>query len=241
MKKRITAAFIAILISAALPGQSQTEGLGSWSVANIRHSFTRRWLIWTELQLRSYRFYNDFFYHEVKGGFQYNLSDDVNFLIGTGQYTTYSTQGNFKSPVVANETRFWEQLGLNNNLGPIKIEHRYRVEQRWLNSGYRNRFRYRINPIIALGKPKLQPHTFFITAFDEIFLTNKAPHFERNRVFGGIGYQFSKVFTLQTGYVNQYDYRANGTSVSNNFLQTTLFLNFRSADTKREYHPSTMD
>ena len=241
MRKRVVA-LVAIVVAVSQNSTAQTEGLGSWSVANIRHSFTNKWLVWSEFQLRSYRFYNDFFYHEVKGGFQYNLSKDVNFLVGTGQYTTYSPGGNLKSPVVANETRLWEQLVLNNNLGPVKIEHRYRVEQRWFNNtGYRNRLRYRINPIIAIGKPTLQPHTFFITAFEEIFFTDKAPHFERNRVFGGIGYEFSKIFTLQTGYVNQYDYRANGTSVSNNFMQTTLFFNFRSKDVKREYHPSTMD
>lgn len=45
-------------------------------------------------------------------------------------------------PYVNDEFRIWQQLVLTNNIGRIKLEHHYRIEQRFTsNAGYRNRFR----------------------------------------------------------------------------------------------------
>jgi hypothetical protein len=148
--------------------------------------------------------------------------------LGTGQYITYSPGGNFKKPIGTREYRLWEQFVFNDKVDRLLLEHRYRIEQRWLNGVYRNRFRYRLNLILPINHFGFDPHTFFLTTFNEIFLTNKAPHFERNRFLIGGGYKFSKLLFVQTGYCNQYDYRANGTSVTNHFLQTSLFFNFHS-------------
>lgn len=241
MRKWITAILMAIMLSIGIAVQAQTNGLGTFSVMNTRYAVNKKWLIWNELQLRSNRFYNHFFYSEIKGGAQYSLTDAFSYLMGIGRYRTYTPGGNFKSPLTADEFRLWEQFTLTNNVSRVKIEHRYRIEQRWFTTGYRNRFRYRISMVLPLGKPKMEPHTFFLTGFEELFLTNKAPHFERNRLLAGVGYQFSKVLSLQSGYCNQYDYRANGSSVNNHFLQTTLFFNFKHADVVREFHPSPMD
>lgn len=232
MRKYITAILIAIFLCIVVNGNAQTDGLGSWSVTNLRYNISKKWLVWSEFQLRSYRFYNHFFYHEMKGGLQYNISKRANVLIGTGQYLTYSTGGSFKSPVTAREYRFWEQFTFTDKVDRLMLEHRYRIEQRWFTTGYRNRFRYRLNLILPINKPSFDPKTFFVTTFNEIFLTNKAPHFERNRFFAGIGYKLSSLFFFQSGYCNQYDYRANGSSVTNHFLQTSLFFNFNTANVK---------
>jgi hypothetical protein len=106
----------------------------------------------------------------------------------------------------------WEQLVSSQFLGRIKFEHRYRVEQRWLNTGYRNRFRYRLSANIPINKPKVEPGTLFGIFYDEVFFNNKAPNFERNRVAALLGFQFSKPFAIQTGVLNQY----NITSTVNN-------------------------
>jgi hypothetical protein len=48
----------------------------------------------------------------------------------------------------------------------------------------------------------------FASIYAEIFLTNKGQYFERVRFFGGLGYQFSNPFTLQVGWIRQFDYWA---------------------------------
>jgi hypothetical protein len=222
-------------------GKTQTPGLGSWNILNGRISLNKQWNAFGEAQLRTQKFYNHFSYHEVKGGIGYNITDKAAALIGMGQYVTYDPTGNFKSPVSNSEFRMWEQLSLTNNLDRLKLEHRYRIEQRFTSSGYRNRFRYRLNAIIPINKKKVESKTLYVAAFEEIFLTNTKPYFERNRLFGGVGYSFSDLFTLQAGWIRQFDFRANATSFTKDYMQVSLLFDFKLDRSGKEKHPSSMD
>ncbi len=219
---------------------AQKSHLGSWNVVNTRLTLAPHWEAFNELQLRSQSVYQDHYYYEIKGGISYYLSKNFSFLAGIGKYVTYSDPGTFTKPLTGNETRFWQQLTMNNYLQRVKFEHRYRVEQRWFSTGYRNRFRYRLNAAVPIGAKKLGNKTFYAAAFDEIFLTNKAPWFERNRVFAGFGYQFNPYITIQPGYLYQYDYRNNAGS-GKHYLQLTLLLDVDGARNPYEHIPSTID
>ena len=108
---------------------------------------------------------------------------------------------------------------LKNNINRVKIEHRYRIEQRWQNGKFANRFRYRLNPILPLNHKTVIPNTVFLTAFEELFFSNKQPYFRRSRFFVGAGYQFTKLFSMQAGYISQYENMAiPEDSYTKNFL-----------------------
>lgn len=233
--------FVGVLLCLSGSLFSQQSHLGSWNVITTKLTLTKHWGVYNELQLRSQSFYDHHFYYEVKGGVSYSVNKNFSFLVGTGRYITYTDGGNFKKPVTANEWRLWEQLTMNQYLERIKFEHRYRVEQRWFKTGYRNRFRYRLNMAAPINKKKIGPKTFYATAFDEIFLTNKAPHFERNRFFAGLGYQFSKLLTVQPGYLYQYDYRSNGTHTGKHFFQLTFTIEIDSHKNPNEKIPGNVD
>jgi len=215
---------LTLLLALSCSAFSQVNDFGSWSVINTRLNLSPKWSVFNELQLRSQSFYQHFYYYEIKGGVSYAINKNFSFLLGAGKYMTYSDGGNFKEPVVANEFRFWQQVTMNNYLERIKFEHRYRVEQRWLKSGYRNRFRYRLATAVPINQKKMGPKTFYFTAYDEVFFTNIAPYFERNRVFAGVGYPFSKHFTVQPGWLYQFDYRSNNTKVAKHFFQLTMMI-----------------
>jgi hypothetical protein len=223
-----------------ISSNGQTKGLGTWNVFNIRKQFNEKWSAFFEAQLRSQQLYNDFSYHEYKGGVGYNITKQFNVVIAAGQYVTYTPTGNLDT-VTTSEFRSWQQFTLTNNLGRVKIEHRYRTEQRWVNSVYRNRFRYRLNTIVPFNKKKIEKKALYATVSDEVFLTDKKPYFERNRFFGGLGYVFTDLFTLQGGLLRQYDYRFTGTSFGKNYLQLSLLFTLTEDKSKRERHPSTTD
>jgi Protein of unknown function (DUF2490) len=229
------------LCSLTAGAQFESEGLGSWNIVNARLQLNKKWSAWGELQLRSLRFYNHFHYHETKGGFQYNLGQASSVLVGFGRYVTYSPGGNFKSPIKNDELRTWLQFSMGNRFGRLRIEHRYRIEQRWTSVGYRNRFRYRLNLIMPINKPTIEAGTWYATGWNEIFLTNLQPHFERNRAFLGIGYEVTDPFTIQAGFLNQYDYRLAVAPLTKNFFQLSLLFDLKSYKTGRERHPSTFD
>lgn len=230
----------AIMLTISVTAFSQPSDFGSWNVINTKLTLSPKWGLFNELQLRSQSFYKNHFYYEVKGGVSYSLNKSFSLLLGAGKYITYTDGGSFKKPVSANEFRFWEQLTMNHYLERIKFEHRYRVEQRWFKTGYRNRFRYRLNAAVPINNKKMQPKTFYIASFNEVFLTNVAPYFERNRFFLGPGYQLSKYFTVQPGYVYQFDYR-NNKGAGKHFFQLTLTIEIDAHKNPNEKIPGNVD
>lgn len=200
--------------------KSQT---GSWNILNAKGTLNDKWSLYAEGQIRSWKFYDHYYYYELKTAVNYNISKNFAVTGGIGTYHTYTNTGNFKHPVTSNEFRTWLQLFMLQNVGRLYIDHRYRIEQRWLTAGYKNRYRYRLNVVVPLNTKTLKDRTVFATGFDELFFTNKTPYFERNRVFGGLGYRSNKHLTLQAGYINQFDYNPVK-SFGKGYLQITVFL-----------------
>ena len=219
---------------------AQNDRLGTWNIVNVQYNFNKKVNAFIENQFRSQKLFEHFSYHELKAGVGFNVSDKLSILLGNGFYQTYSIGGNFKSPVTTSEYRMWEQLTITNNISRFKVEHRYRAEQRWLPQGFRNRFRYRLNTLLPLNKPSMAKGVLYAAVFDEIFLTDKSPYFQRNRFFAGLGYQFSKQLILQSGYIRQFDYNLSNSSAKS-YLQTSLLFNIHSGRSDREYHPGAMD
>lgn len=214
--------------------------LGSWNILNTKLNFDDHWSVWAEGQLRSLQFYDEFTYYEVKGGVTYSLKQNVAFTIGIGHYETFTAGGNFEQPVVTEETRTWFQMVLEQKLDWINFEHRYRVEQRHISTGYKNRFRYRLNVVVPVNNKEVIPKTLFAYIGDEVFFTNKTPFYERNRFFTGLGYKFSPVFSVQSGYMRQFNYSPTPSS-SHDYLQVALYINFNSKNFKRQSIPSPAD
>lgn len=213
-----------IIISSCLFGYSPCIcQSGSWNIINAKIDLNERWNAFGEAQVRSLKLYDDFHYYELKGGITYAISKTFSATAGFGIFDTYSPGGNFKSPKVNDEFRSWVQISMQQYEKRLKFEHRYRAEQRFSSNGFRNRFRYRLSAIYPLNKVKVEPKTFFINISDEIFFTNKAPYFERNRLFLGLGYEFSESFSIQSGFMKQFDYRIND-ETGNNFFQIAFLF-----------------
>lgn len=221
---------------------AQQSSPGSWTILNTKLTLDDRWSLFGEGQLRSTNFYDDFFYFEIKGGATYTLNDNISLTAGTGRYHTYtsSSPGNFVTPLTQGETRTWFQVTMDQLLDRINFEHRYRVEQRFTTNGYRNRFRYRLTALIPINHAEVIPRTWYASISDEIFFSNKAPYYERNRFFAGIGYKTSSTITIQGGYLRQFDYRIDNPS-SGNFLQVSLLLSYRLKDSKDSGLPAITD
>lgn len=214
-----------MLLSIGTFAQTTSPGLGSWTVLNLRGKVWGPFYFMFETQARSDRFYNQFFYHEFKGGFGINLNKRFALFVGTGKYDSYTKGGNFMRPNTANEVRVWQEATIKDNIGRVFLEHRFRIEQRYFTTGYRNRFRYRLGIAVPINHKKMETKTFYLSTFNELFLTNTEPYFERNRFFLGCGYRVKPV-TIQAGWVNQLDYKLSTGGVAKNFMQLTISIDF---------------
>lgn len=193
---------IALMLLSASSIKAQT---GSWNILDAKIKVNKNWSVFTEAQLRSLNFYDAFYYYELKGGATFQLSKNVSVTGGLGTYQTYSPGGNFKTPELNNEFRTWLQLDMAQEIKRLRIEHRYRIEQQWASDGFHNRFRYRLNATLPIAKKNIAPKTFYVNSSEEVFFTTNSPYFIKNRFFAGCGYVFTKLFTCQSGYMQQFD------------------------------------
>lgn len=191
-----------------------TPPWGSWLIGTVQlsGSVAYRWGGFAEVQARSNALFRQYFYNELKGGVSFDLDKNFTVLLGGGRYATSDYQDLRAGPLSV-EKRLWQQVVLSQYTSRLRIEHRYRVEQRWFrfrddSTSFRQRLRYRLNAFCPLNRRVIGPGTVFLSAYDEIFLNPKAPVLERNRIYLGAGYQFNSHLTLQVGWVNQADYNA---------------------------------
>lgn len=197
---RLSVLFIFLSSSA----YSQTEAHGAWAVATfiIPSDTSHRFGMYAEGKVQTNEISaGDYYHNEVKGGMSYALSNNYTFLIGAGRYTTFHPDNIPDSVLI--EDRIFEQLSFTSNLGRLLFDHRYRVEQRWINDAFRTSFRYKANVILPINHRKLRSGTLFLQAFDEISLGLKAYSFERNRLSASLGMQFSKSFSMLAGWINE--------------------------------------
>ncbi len=205
------------------PLVAQNLDLGSWNILNLKYNLNDKLSFFGEAQLRSLKFYDNFHYHEVKGGVDYKVYKNVKLILGFGSYQTYKEGGNFVLPKNNDEFRIWPQVVFFQSIWNLKIEQRYRAELRFTSNGYRNRFRYRFGLSYPFGKEKKDFKPFQLSASNELFFTNKEPYFERNRISFAFNFKPSKAVALQVGYLHQFDYKIYD-ETGRDFLQIGCFI-----------------
>lgn len=181
-------------------------------------------MAYLELQDRAIEEFSKPDYYEVKGGIGYNIDKNNQPLIGLGRYGTYK-----ESKFYQEEFRIWLQYTFSQKINKLKIDHRVRAEKRFFYypqsdlADNTSRFRYRMALTLPLNKEKLEPNTFFLNAFEEVFAGPHAPNFKRNRVFGGFGYQLNDYIGANLGYMWQREFASSG---NRNLHFLYLALNF---------------
>jgi hypothetical protein len=207
LQQRIVGLFIPIVVP--FFALSQGMDLGTWNVLNVKYKHSKQLSFFAEGQLRSLKTYNQFHYHEYKGGVNFHIHQSAVFTLAAGSYQTYKEGGNFVLPKNNDEFRLWPQIVLTQKFTHFKIEQRYRAEMRWTNNGYRNRFRYRLGIAYPFGKKANGDKAFQLNLNNELFFTDREPYFERNRIQLTLNYKLSQNASIQAGYLHQFDYRIN--------------------------------
>jgi len=201
-------AICGLLTTFAPPAQagSAEDELGNWLIWNGTVTFSDRWSMFTEAQLRLWEVAsnpNEVF-ARVAG--QYHTSK--NSLIALGYMHTVVDPYEEAEPDTT-ENRIYQQFTAKHRLQRPVIEHRFRTEQRWIETNdttdFRNRFRYRLQMTVPMSNPTMQAKTHFLNFYDEVFLNygNRSETFDQNRLYGAYGYQFTKNANLQLGMLWQ--------------------------------------
>ena len=182
---------------------AQQEDVGNWLMYFGTNKISDKYSIHTEIQYRNYTITpNNTEQLLLRTGLNYHFSDRATVTAGYAYIPSYIYESEQKAPETE-EHRIWQQFILTNKIGRVKFEHRYRIEQRWVNHDYKNRFRYRLMLFIPLNKPIIEKGSVFLGLYDEIFINTKETFFDRNRLYGALGYQYNKTTSMQVGMMHQ--------------------------------------
>ena len=203
MKMNIQKKIIVLLLCMSpLMSWSQDE-TGNWLMYFGSNRISEKFSIHSEVQFRNHTvFPNNTEQWLLRTGLNYHFTKNAFVTAGYAYIGSFVYESERDSPETE-EHRIWQQLITNNYLGRVKFEHRYRAEQRWVEDDFKTRFRYRLMLFIPVNKPKMEPGAFFFGIYDEIFINGQEELFDRNRLYGGIGYQVNKNLNLQTGMLYQ--------------------------------------
>lgn len=207
------------------------------------HRITDHWGVHTEYQLRRSGWGENWQQSLVRLGVDYFLSSGLQVTAGYGWIVSYPYG---KQPISANtqEHRVWQQLILNQTAWRLYFNHRFRLEQRFIDNmtrgdnnefhrngfNYRNRGRYRFMINVPLTRNTMIDNTLFLSLYEEVFIGFGrgigSNILDQNRLYAALGWRFTKNWNVQAGYLNHYVIKPDGVRHERNHtLQVSITFN----------------
>ena len=185
---------------------AQDSEVGNWFLYFGNQKINDRWNFHNEVQYRNYNFAGDLEQLLVRTGIGYNLSENNNnILLGYGFIRSEPYIPLTDEKLVVNEHRIFEQFISKQQFGRVNIQHRYRFEQRFIEENFKMRLRYFLSLNVPINKKTMDKNAIYASAYNEIFINTKAePNiFDRDRIYGGLGYCFNKSLKMEVGVMSQ--------------------------------------
>jgi len=199
MKYFLITLVIIISISNCYSQSNQEDKTGSWFTYAGTHRVSDKFSISTLSQVWMYEVAENFNFILLYGALNYQVSPKFTTTLGYG-YGDIDGGFNTDKPHTY-EDRIFEQITFKHKLSNLPIDHRFRVEQRFLSKLEDNetlhRLRYRLGTKIKLNKNLfIRLHNEFLATIDDDVLTE-------NRLYSALGINISKSCNLQLGYLNR--------------------------------------
>lgn len=202
MKKALILGYLLLMSLSAWP---QSSDVGSWYIYIGNQKLSSRWIWHNEIQYRNFNAAGDLEQLLLRTGLGYNLTpNNNNLLLGYAYiYSEPYLAGTDQKQQVA-EHRIFQQLITRQQFNRFYLQHRYRVEQRFIEDlDLQHRFRYFLSLNLPLNKKEMIPDAFYLSAYNEIFINDRATLYDRNRVYGALGYVLGKHIRAEVGFMSQ--------------------------------------
>jgi len=205
-------------VSSVCASAIDEDQIGGWYMAFLSKDFTQSRLgVQGDIQYRTWDGGGDLEQLLIRGGLTYR-PDAL-----PGKYTlgvANITSGQFgQSKRTSTENRTYQEALIPQRVGEKWfLKHRLRFEQRWVNGqDFRTRFRYALLANVPLNRPDLSPGAFYLALYNELFINGQrdigggreVDLYDRNRLYGALGYQFSETGQIQAGYMQQHSNAVN--------------------------------
>ncbi|MEM9679706.1 MAG: DUF2490 domain-containing protein [Bacteroidota bacterium] len=199
---------LALISSLAIANAQDTseDHVGSWYTYNSNHRFTELLSASAGMQFRYYEMTSNhnlsFIYSQI------NYHQDTNHNYGLGYaFLSIDRVFEFEGTPNVTEHRTYEQYRFKHKLHRFKVNHRLRLEQRFLdlngNNDFQQRLRYRIGFTYTINS------FLFAELKEEPFINFQNQAFHENRFYVGSGFNITKLSTVKIGYLKQHINKRN--------------------------------
>ncbi|MEY8760378.1 DUF2490 domain-containing protein [Chryseobacterium tongliaoense] len=213
---------LVVFICAATFSWAQKNDLGAWYMYFGNNKISKKWNWHNEVQYRNFDAVGDLEQLLIRTGIGYDLSENNNnVLLGYGFILSQPYVNGEKTENI--EHRIFQQFITKQKFGRFNLQHRYRLEERFLQDDFRMRFRYLLGLNIPINQKEMLPKTLYASVYNEIFLHFDSPVFDRNRVYGALGYVINKNLRIEAGYMNQIQENRNRGQIQIGFYNNIPF------------------
>jgi len=198
-------AVLAFALGLPIIAFSQESNLGNWWIYFGNKQINTKWNWHHEVQYRNYNVIGDLEQLLLRTGLGYNLSENNNnILLGYGYILSENYLSGTDEKFQVNEHRIYQQFITKHNINRFALQHRFRFEERFVESDFKMRFRYFLGLNVPVSKKELIDNTLYLSAYNELFLNTENEIFDRNRLYCGIGYKINNTIRFELGYMNQF-------------------------------------
>ena len=236
-----------LLIGLASPFQAQTpqkdvqDQEQVWLAYFNQSRLSKHWGAWLDLHARRVDWLDRWNTMIVRPGITYYVNDHVRITAG------YAWVGHFpNAETLRPEHRPWQQVLWTSRSKKLQTQQWVRLEERFnrkfdngeLQEGhdFNFRVRYLLALLVPLKGDYIQKGVPFLSFNDEVHLNAGKQivynYFDQNRLFLGIGYQFTKSLNAQVGYMNLFQQLPQGNRFNNNHVIRLFF--FHNLDLRKQ-------
>ncbi len=215
MKRILLIITILFTADAFAQGRISDYNTIGWYTTNITPRISKKFSGHIEYQWRREDWIQGWQQSLLRVGLNYALHPQVTAHIGYGWILTYP-YGDIplaSVPKTFPEHRLYEQLVVKTPVGKLSLQHRLRIEQRWVGK-FKSMADEKPTDWVMLNRLRYMPRldiplykNIYAAIFDEIFIglgKSVAENiFDQNRISVLAGYKFTERFRAEAGFINQ--------------------------------------
>ena len=196
---------------------------GNWTGVTSSQRYTDDWRTFVQGEIRTWEFMSNL--NELLWRVAVLYDFNPKYSVAAGYVRVDTWPYNDEPYAKFHENRFYQEFSIRANWWGLKVDHRFRLEQRWITTvrygtEYANRIRYKLGLTYAIKNKMKQVGKFYIKVLIEIFwdfdrfdywFDREAGNsgLNQNRLYGGVGYKISGLSSIQLGYLWQHRPKAD--------------------------------